>query len=198
MEWIRILALLGVLNFCYQVIWRYRKLKKSGINVSQGNRGLKAVFLFLFLICFSLVFVSEMLIHTFQLSLKMLPQHLSNSFHSSAFIAIVGILMIIFSVTLLHFTLAAFKQSLRFGLNSQNIGKLITTGIFSFSRNPFFISIELLFTGIALVYSTSFFIGIAVLSIFCIHFFILKEERFMRKNYGQEYIEYSQKVRRYF
>jgi len=87
---------------------------------------------------------------------------------------------------------------LRFGLNENNRGKLINTGIFSVSRNPFFFSIILCFVGTALIFMNWFFIGFAVLAIVSIHFFILKEEKFMRQHYGESYREYRKKVRRYF
>jgi protein-S-isoprenylcysteine O-methyltransferase Ste14 len=40
--------------------------------------------------------------------------------------------------------------------------------------------------------------AISLLTLVSIHLFILKEERFMHKNYGEEYKNYSKKVRRYF
>jgi protein-S-isoprenylcysteine O-methyltransferase Ste14 len=49
-----------------------------------------------------------------------------------------------------------------------------------------------------MVFPNFFFIGFAVLAIVSIHFFILKEEKFMGKIYGADYEKYLQKVRRYF
>jgi protein-S-isoprenylcysteine O-methyltransferase Ste14 len=95
-------------------------------------------------------------------------------------------------------TLHALKQSLRFGLNKSNLGKLVTSGIYAWSRNPLFLSINCLFIGILLIFPTPFFIAVSLLTLISIHFFILKEERFMHKNYGEEYKNYSKKVRRYF
>nr|WP_319511057.1 isoprenylcysteine carboxylmethyltransferase family protein [uncultured Draconibacterium sp.] len=96
------------------------------------------------------------------------------------------------------FTLRDLNQSLRFGLNESNLGKLVTGGIYAQSRNPFFLAINFLFAGISLIFPTPFFMGISLLTLFSIHFFILKEERFMRENYGMEYMNYCKKVRRYF
>ncbi len=95
-------------------------------------------------------------------------------------------------------TLRALKQSLRFGLNKKNLGKLVTSGIYVWSRNPFFLAIDCLFVGITLVFPTPFFIGISVLTLVSIHLFILKEERFMHENYGDDYKSYAKNVRRYF
>jgi protein-S-isoprenylcysteine O-methyltransferase Ste14 len=96
------------------------------------------------------------------------------------------------------FSLRTLKQSLRFGLNKSNLGKLVTSGIYAWSRNPFFLAINCLFVGISLVFPTPFFITISLLTLVSIHLFILKEERFMHKNYGEEYKNYAKTVRRYF
>ena len=74
----------------------------------------------------------------------------------------------------------------------------MTDGIFSFSRNPFFVSVILWFAGIFFIYLTVFFLVFLVSSIISIHFFILKEEKFMKGYYGIEYAEYIKRVRRYF
>ncbi len=198
MESIRIIALLGLLNFGYQIIDDYLKLKRKGVSVSTNKHKFKSILQNILLLFFFLLFLGEMIIHTFHLSISLLPSILSKTVHNTIFIALPGIIILVISVVLLHLTLAAFSHSLRFGLHSKNLGKLITDGIFAYTRNPFFISIELLLISIALVFSSPFFIGIAILSVISIHFFILKEERFMQKNYGEEYYVYTKKVGRYF
>ena len=95
-------------------------------------------------------------------------------------------------------TLKSFNKSLRFGMDSKNLGKLITTGTFSVSRNPFFVSILLYFIGIVLLIPNIFFIAIAISTVVSIHLFILKEEKFLKENYDKEYKNYAQKTRRYF
>jgi len=198
MESIRIIALLGLLDFGYQITDHYLKLKKKGISVSKNKIDFKSILKNILLLLFFLLFLGEMIIHSFHLYISLLTSFLEKIIHNNIFIALPGIIILIISIVMLHLTLAAFNHSLRFGLHSENLGKLITNGIFAYTRNPFFISIELLLIGIALVFTTPFFISIAVLSVISIHFFILKEERFMQKHYGEEYSIYAQKVRRYF
>ena len=106
---------------------------------------------------------------------------------------VISISLVLFALTLSH-----FKNSLRFGIDEKNKGELITKGVFSLSRNPFFLSIDIYFAGIALLLPNLFFIGFSVLAIVSIHFFILKEEKFMQSMYGKEYASYAKNVRRYF
>ncbi|MCK5730776.1 MAG: isoprenylcysteine carboxylmethyltransferase family protein [Draconibacterium sp.] len=111
---------------------------------------------------------------------------------------VLGTIITIGSLIFFALTLQNFNKSLRFGMDSENLGGLITNGVFSISRNPFFISIILYFKGIALIYLSPFFIIFAALTMVSIHSFILKEEKFLQKNYGSEYEEYAKNVRRYF
>jgi protein-S-isoprenylcysteine O-methyltransferase Ste14 len=129
---------------------------------------------------------------------SLLPKVLTNFFFESELISLTGVLAVVISVFILKITLNHFGTSLRFDLNKNNTGKLVTTGIFSRSRNPFFLSLMLFFTGTALVFTNFFFLIFLVFAFTGIHFSILKEEKFMQQIYGEEYITYQQKVRRYF
>lgn len=198
MEIIRAIALLGFFVFCVQIVYKHRQLTKKGIAVSIKKRGLKNATTTLLLLVFFILFTSQLILQTCQIPGILTPTLLNINLHHSNTLKSVGSLTIILSVVCMHFTLSAFKNSLRFGLNANNLGKLITSGIFAHSRNPFFVAILMLLLGIALVFPSPFFVLITVLSIFTIHLFILKEEKFMIDNYGEEYQHYCNTVRRYF
>jgi protein-S-isoprenylcysteine O-methyltransferase Ste14 len=174
------------------------KLKKKGVQVSTavtrnpGNiKWFYPVFAFFFLL-----FLTEIFKPLYGFSL--LPKVLTYLLFDSVLIRLTGVLAIFLSVYLLKTTLKHFGNSLRFGLNENNTGKLITTGVFSRSRNPFFLSLLLFFTGTALVFPNLFFWGFTLAAFAGIHFSILKEEKFMYKVYDEEYKKYVTKVRRYF
>ncbi len=175
-------------------------LKKKGVPIR--SKAKKSAFskyiLYPTFVLILILLISELLKPAFQIPLFILPGWLSNNLVESKFFQMSGVLLITVSLLFMGFTLRNFKTSLRFGMDSYNLGKLITTGVFSISRNPFFVSIELYFLGIVLFFSNAFFISIALLTIVSIHFFILKEEKFLLKNYGEEYKRYMKKVRKYF
>jgi protein-S-isoprenylcysteine O-methyltransferase Ste14 len=127
-----------------------------------------------------------------------LPDFVTKSLHNFQWLRFAGAILIFISLAFWVLTLLDFRFSLRFGLDEKNLGKLITTGIFSRSRNPFFLSIDLFFTGLALFHPSIFFLGMAALTLVSIHFFILKEEKFLRKHYGEAYKKYQEKTGRYF
>ena len=150
----------------------------------------------LFLILF-FTWIFELIRIAFQFPDIVLPQQISMPVYQSTVLKIAGIIVIILALYLLKVALAHFGSSLRFGLDKNNHGKLVTTGIFSVSRNPFFLSLDIYFLGIALILPSFFFIGFFLLAFTGIHFFILKEEKFMKNVYGTEYEEYRKKVKRY-
>lgn len=174
-------------------------LKHKGIKVSGSAKKDKTILLSYPLFLPILLFwIFELAKPAFQLSFSILPETFTSHLLKSVFLKIAGIAIIGSALVLLTLTLLHFKDSLRFGLNKENQGKMVTTGIFSITRNPFFLSLDLYFTGIAFMLPSLFFIIIAILTLVSIHLFILKEEKFLRKIYGEEYEKYAGKVGRYF
>lgn len=198
MEILQIIPLLSFFVFCIQLVCKILRLKRNKILISEFKPTLKTIFFLVLLFGFFAIFVSELLFQSLLTPFSILPSVLQNDIYLSFIVRLIGVVVLLLSVVTMQFTLMAFKNSLRFGLDDKNLGKLISSGIFSYSRNPFFLSILLLFLGISMVFSTPFFIGIFVLSVLFIHLSIIKEEKFMLENYGEEYSEYAKKVRWYF
>lgn len=180
------------------VVQSINLLIRKGITPwAKKNRKASSFLLFPVFLLLLLLWIFEILRIAFQLPIFILPKVLSMLLYESVFIKIPGIILVVLSLFLLKVTLNHFRYSLRFGLDEKNTGKLVTTGIFSVSRNPFFLSLDIYFLGIALILPTIFFIGFSTIALVSIHFFILKEEKFMLKVYGSEYEVYKRKVKRY-
>ncbi len=193
------LPLISFLLFVLLIIGKTIILKRKGVPVSSNTKKstlVKFVLYPIFLLTI-ILFISELVKPAFNFSYSVLPEFLTQNLFNSIALKVLGATLITISLIFLAFTLHDFSKSLRFGMDSKNLGKLITNRVFSISRNPFFISIIFYFFGIALFCLNWFFIGFAALTIVSIHFFILKEEKFMRKNYGKEYENYTKNVRRY-
>lgn len=175
-------------------------LKRKGIRVSSstGKKNKPALFLYPLFLALLLLWLFEIVKPLFHFRCYVLPGSVANLLTESAILKLSGVIIIVFAMVLLLLTLFHFKNSLRFGLDENNQGEMITNGIFSHSRNPFFITINLYFAGIAMIFPNLFFICFTALSFASTHFFILKEEKFLRKHYGKKYDDYMKKVRRYF
>ncbi len=76
--------------------------------------------------------------------------------------------------------------------------KIITQGVYKFSRNPIYLTTYL--TSISTIFMTLSWILIIslIMSVMSMHFVILLEERSLEKQYGNDYLEYKNKVPRYF
>jgi protein-S-isoprenylcysteine O-methyltransferase Ste14 len=75
---------------------------------------------------------------------------------------------------------------------------LITNGVFRISRNPMYLGMALLLFGESILFGSlsSFFVSIIYL--FLMDFiFIRPEERMLLEKFGEEYITYKNKVRRW-
>jgi len=175
-------------------------LKRKGIKVSQVNSGRikSTLFLYPIFLFLMLLWLFEIAKPAFQISISILPETIMNYLKDSLYIKIAGVSLVTVAIVLLLLSLLHFKNSLRFGFDEKNKGPLITSGFFSISRNPFFLSLNIYFIGIAFLLPNLFFIGFSILATTGIHFFILKEEKFMRNAYTAEYEKYAKKVRRYF
>jgi len=110
----------------------------------------------------------------------------------------IGVLLCLAGLIVFVLSLASFGKSFRVGIDQDHPDKLVTTGIFAFSRNPIYVAFGFVWLGEFLVFSNWILLIYMVGAVCLIHRQVLREEEFLRKHYGQEYFEYSARVRRYF
>jgi protein-S-isoprenylcysteine O-methyltransferase Ste14 len=101
----------------------------------------------------------------------------------------VGLGLYGFGIILCIWSVLNFAKPAQNGINLK--------GIYRISRNPMYIAYFVCFFGCVLL--TRSFILFAILFVFQIsaHWIILSEERWCAKEFGEEYIDYMKKVRRY-
>lgn len=76
---------------------------------------------------------------------------------------------------------------------------LVTGGIFRFSRNPMYVGMFLMVFGSAfLMGSVGALIPLLIFILIIRYNFVAGEERFMEATFGQSYLDYKSKVRRWF
>lgn len=109
-----------------------------------------------------------------------------------------GVIITTLGVIVFIVSVAHMKENWRAGFQKEEKTSLVTTGIYSISRNPAFLGFDLMYIGILF----SFFNGyLCFATSFAIVFFHLQivnvEEDFLIEAFGQEYIQYKKKVCRY-
>ena len=126
-----------------------------------------------------------------------LPLVSTQEFFQSEVMAWVGVALCFVGVILLLLSLVSFGRSFRVGIDVDHPDKLVTTGIFAFSRNPIYVGFAFVLLGQFLVFPNWILLLYLVAGIWLFHRQVLREEGFLRRRYGQEYVEYSNRVRRY-
>ena len=99
---------------------------------------------------------------------------------------------IIFLVSVL-----CMKDSWRAGIPDKDRTKLVTTGIYRYSRNPAFLGFDFMYVGLLLMYFNLSMLVVSAFAIIMLHLQILQEERYLTENYGDSYREYRKHVFRY-
>jgi protein-S-isoprenylcysteine O-methyltransferase Ste14 len=108
----------------------------------------------------------------------------------------VGAILIVFGSIVLLASFYGLGSALKYGLPDEET-KLITSGLFQYSRNPLYIGLFSLNLGSILFFPCVLNI---LLSGYCIFTHILMvhgEERFLAERFGQEWTDYTKRVRRY-
>jgi protein-S-isoprenylcysteine O-methyltransferase Ste14 len=76
--------------------------------------------------------------------------------------------------------------------------QLVCEGPFRFSRNPMYVGVLVFLVGLALWIGTwPFYMAVPVAFLFLNFFHIPREERLLREVFGERYLAYSEKVRRW-
>jgi protein-S-isoprenylcysteine O-methyltransferase Ste14 len=115
----------------------------------------------------------------------------------SGVVSWVGALLCVAGLVLLFLSIVSFGKSFRVGIDQDRPDKLVTTGIFAFSRNPIYVAFGFVLLGQFLLFSNWILFAYMIAAVWLFHRQVLREEEFMRKHYGQQYSEYCERVRRY-
>ena len=117
-------------------------------------------------------------------------------FHSGI-VSWAGVLLCLVGLFLVFLSLVSFGKSFRVGIDPDHPDRLITTGIFAFSRNPIYVAFLFILAGQFLIVPAWFFAGYFCAAALLVHRQILREEDYLKKHYGDEFMEYCHRVRRY-
>ncbi len=110
-------------------------------------------------------------------------------------IKIIGLVLILFSDVIFLIAVMTMKNNWRVGITTDDT-KLVTNGIYRFSRNPAFLAFDLSYIGLTLIFSNPINIIATILIIWFFDFQIREEEQYLNEKFF-EYADYKKKVRRY-
>jgi protein-S-isoprenylcysteine O-methyltransferase Ste14 len=139
-----------------------------------------------------LIFLSGLLIGGFAnwlFPVKFLPQ---------SFALIAGIVFAIAGLTII---LTAILQMRRAKTNVEPwkpTTAILDTGLYAVSRNPIYVGMILIYTGIGFLFDLIWFLPPLAAVLLTIHYgVILREEKYLTRKFGDEYLNYKNRVRRW-
>ncbi len=93
----------------------------------------------------------------------------------------------------------AMRDNWRVGASSTDKTELVTSGIFSVSRNPAFLGFDLVYIGLLFMFFNWLLLAASVIAALMLHLQIVNvEEDLLCKTFGESYLEYKKKVDRYW
>ena len=110
----------------------------------------------------------------------------------------IGILVAAIGVLFFIMAILTMKGSWRAGIPEKKETSLIQDGIFRYSRNPAFVGFDLLYLGILIAFPNAWHACFVAAAIYVFHLQILCEEDYLISTFGEDYIQYKNRVRRYF
>jgi protein-S-isoprenylcysteine O-methyltransferase Ste14 len=108
-----------------------------------------------------------------------------------------GAAMLAAAIALYGLAVLAMGDAWRMGIDRRTPGALVTGGVFAWTRNPIYLSLELFVFGTFLVLGRLSFLAIASVMAVLLHDQIRREERFLAQAYGEPYRAYCARVGRY-
>jgi protein-S-isoprenylcysteine O-methyltransferase Ste14 len=185
----RYFAALTIVLMLAMVLTRVLMMRRKGIAAMQFGKIDKTDFLIPPFALFYFYIVSA---NAFNL-----PAVSKQEFFHSAVIAWIGVFSCLAGLLLLLWSLVSFGQSFRVGIDTEHPNKLITSGVFAFSRNPIYVAFASILLGQFLIFPNWILLVYLGAGIWLFHRQVLREEEYLKQHYGKEYLEYSDRVRRY-
>ena len=126
-----------------------------------------------------------------------LPVISTQEYIHSEVISWVGVFFCLTGLLLFLWSLISFGQSFRVGIDTNHPNKLVTTGIFAYSRNPIYVAFAFILLGQFLIFSNWILLLYLGAAIWLFHRQVLREEDYLKQHYGKQYSEYCKRVKRY-
>ncbi|MBP6786157.1 MAG: isoprenylcysteine carboxylmethyltransferase family protein [Candidatus Promineofilum sp.] len=183
------LAALTLILLIGLVVFRVVGLNRSGIRAMNFGRMDKSDFL---IPPFALFYFYTIFAAAFDL-----PLISTQRFWRSDAVAWLGVFLCAVGLLCLLWSLISFGRSFRVGIDNERPDKLVTTGVFAHSRNPIYVGFIAVLLGQLLVFPNWIPLIYLVAGAWLINRQVVREEAFLRQQYGAEYEAYCRRVRRY-
>jgi len=111
---------------------------------------------------------------------------------------IIGLHLMTISLLVSAASLMDLKDSWRVGILKEQKIDLISTGIYQYTRNPYFLSYILMFAAYTVMLQSIILLTLSLVGFLFIHRMIKKEEAYLTELHGESYLNYKKTVPRYW
>lgn len=183
------LAILILLMFYACYFLKMMQQRRQGIRTDQMGRGKTGFVLGVEItlkVCSILVPLAEVV--SIGLNASALP----------AWARIAGIVLGLLGDAAFVAAVLTMRDSWRAGVSTEEKTDLVTSGIYSISRNPAFLGFDLVYIGVLCMFCNVPLLVITAAAMLAFHLQIVNvEEPFLQQAFGEAYMTYSKRVRRY-
>lgn len=189
-----ILLILFLTSYVGKLLVLYKKFGINALVLAKGNKGkfidLTESFVRVTTFVWGLMWGVESLLSNW------ISGWLPN-FFSIELVNYIGLLMMAVGLSFFVLSMIWMKKSWRVGIDKNTKTKLITNGIYKYSRNPAFVGFNLMFMGLFLTFPNIATLSVWILNAFSIHILILHEEKHLENVFQEQYQMYKNKTPRY-
>ncbi|RSU16391.1 hypothetical protein CBF28_02365 [Vagococcus carniphilus] len=189
----RLMMIYLITSFYAIYFFKQISLKKKNVDtnrLAKGNKPKNVVKLERFLLAFTYLTALFQYLSLFKFDFMGQVSNLSILKGTGILVTLSGVLIFFLATT--H-----MKESWRAGIDKDQTTDLITTGIYQYSRNPAFVGFDLFYLGVVLMLPNIVLFGSSLITVICLHLQILEEEKYLIDVFGESYVVYKRKVRRY-
>ena len=180
-------ALMAVFYICY-----FAKMiaqKKQGINTNQLGKGKEGFVKFIEV---------TLKITTYLLPIIQVGSIVLYVEAEAQPLQMIGVMITAIGVLAFVMSVIQMKDNWRAGVQREEKTDLVTTGIYSISRNPAFLGFDLMYIGILISFFNWILCFATGFALVLFHLQIVNvEEDFLVEAFGEEYLKYKKKVCRY-
>lgn len=188
---IQIIGVIEVLIFYVAYLLKLINQRKKGIKTNQlgiGNKSRKTVIIESLLRFSSTAIVIVVLVSAI----------LNTSLFSNQMVRGIGLALLGLGTCLFIIAMVTMQDNWRAGIPEKDKTDMVTTGIYTISRNPAFLGFDLTYIGASLAFGNIIVLILTALTIALMHLQILEEEKYLETTFGKRYDTYKNKVGRYF
>jgi len=123
---------------------------------------------------------------------------LNKDFFYSSGATTIGLMLMLAGVVFNFPALRQFVKSKNTLVTVKPAHSLQTTGIYSVSRNPMYVSLLLFYAGLSFLIGNWWNLILSPLLVWVVQSYVIKrEEKYLERRFGQAYLDYKSKVRRW-